>query len=126
MLRSLYEDDLDSKSTCSFSSQLGDSLRFDVDLEMDVHVEGEDEYPMMLPLSHPSSPKVELETNIANGLEGLRSRASVLPTPDDVSPSPSLILKSARFAKNINDLVLLPSSGCNLGVVGKGQARILK
>ena len=70
-LLSLYEDDKDSRSTCSFSSQLGDGLRFDVDLEMDVHVEGEAEYPMMLPLSLPSSPKVDLETNIANGLEGL-------------------------------------------------------
>ena len=104
MLRSLYEDDLDSKSTCSSSSQLGDSLRFDVDLEMDVHVEGEDEYPMMLPLSLPSSPKVDLETNIANGLEGLRSRASVLPTPDDVSPSPSLILKSEWSSSTIGSI----------------------
>ena len=51
MLRSLYEDDLDSKSTCSFSSQLGGSLRFDVDLEMDVYVEGEDKCLTMLPLA---------------------------------------------------------------------------
>ena len=32
---SLYEDDMDLRSACSFSSELGDSLQFDVDLEMD-------------------------------------------------------------------------------------------
>ena len=101
MLRSLYEDDLDSKSTCSSSSQLGGSLRFDVDFEMDVHVEGEAEYPMMLPLSLPSSPKVDLETEVANALEGLRLRALVLPTPDDVSPSPSPMLKSEWSSSTI-------------------------
>ena len=104
MLRSLYEDDLDWRSACSFSSELGDGLRFDVDLEMDVYVEGEAEYPMMLPLLFPSSPQVDLETNIANGLEGLRSRASVLPTPDDVSRSPSLILKSEWSSSAIGSI----------------------
>ena len=32
---SLYEDDMELRSACSFSSELGDSLQFDVDLEMD-------------------------------------------------------------------------------------------
>ena len=70
---------------------MGDSLRFDVDLEMDVRVGGEAEYPMMLLLWLPSRPKVDLETEVAYGLEDLRWRASVLPTSDDVSPSRSPI-----------------------------------
>jgi hypothetical protein len=61
-----------------------------------VHVEGEAEYPMMLSLSPPSSPKVDWETNIANGLEELRCRTSVLPTTSsyDVSCSSSPMPKS--------------------------------
>ena len=38
---------------------------------MDVHVEDEAEYPTMLPLSLPSSPNIDLETDIADGLEEL-------------------------------------------------------
>ena len=38
---------------------------------MDVWGDDDGEYPMMLPLSLPSSPKVDLETDIVNGLEGL-------------------------------------------------------
>ena len=91
---------------------------------MDVHVGGEAEYPMMLPLLLLSSPKVGLETDVANGHEELQSRASVLPTSNNVSPLPSLILKSVQFVRNMNGVVLLPSSGCTLGVVGKGRAVI--
>ena len=38
---------------------------------MDGRVEGEAEYPTMLPLSLPSSPNINLETDIADGLEEL-------------------------------------------------------
>ena len=53
-----------------------------------MHVEGEAEYPMMLPPSLPSSPDIDLETDIANGLEELRLRASMQPTsPDPQTPT---------------------------------------
>ena len=91
---SLYEDDLDLRSACSYSSE-SDDFRFDVDLEMDVGGDDDAEFPMMLPPSLPLSPKVDLETDIANCFEDLRPRASMQSTSsDDLSPSPSPMLKS--------------------------------
>ena len=58
----------------------------------------------MLPLSLPSSPKVGLETDVANGREELQSRASLLPTSGDVSPSPSPILESESSSSTIGSI----------------------
>ena len=98
---SLYEDDMDLRSACSYSSE-SDDFRFDVDL--DVHVEGgEPEYPMMLPPSLPSSPN---ETDLANCFE----RASMQPTTtssscyDDLSPSPTPLLKSKWSSSTIGSI----------------------
>ena len=102
----LYEDDLNLRSACSFSSE-SDDFRFDLDLEMDVHVEGEAEYPMMLPLSLPSSPNVQMETDITNGLEELRSRPSMQPTSSDVVlplPCPLPMLTSKRSSSIIGSI----------------------
>ena len=89
---------MDLRSACSYSSE-SDDFRFDVDL--DVHVEGgEAEYPMMLPPSLPSSPN---ETDLANCFE----RASEQPTftsYDDLSPSPTPMLKSKWSSSTIGSI----------------------
>ena len=90
---------MDLRSACSYSSE-SDDFRFDVDL--DVHVEGgEAEYPMMLPPSLPSSPN---ETDLANCFE----RASMQPTTttcyDDLSPSPTPMLKSKWSSSTIGSI----------------------
>ena len=94
---------MDLRSACSYSSE-SDDFRFDVDL--DVHVEGEPEYPMMLAPSLPSSPN---ETDIdANCFE----RASMQPTTtttssscyDDLSPSPTPMLKSKWSSSTIGSI----------------------
>ena len=99
-LLSLYKDDLGLRSACSFSSK-SDDFRFDMDLEMDVHVKGEADYPMMLPLLLPSSSNVNLETDVPNGLEEPRSRASMQPTSDNLWPSPSSMLRSKWSSSTI-------------------------
>ena len=96
---SVYEDDMDLKSACSYSSE-SDDFRFDVDL--DVHVDGEPKYPMMLPPSLPSSPN---ETDIANCFK----HASMQPTTttsayDDLSPSPTPMLKSKWSSSTIGSI----------------------
>jgi hypothetical protein len=58
------------RRTCSFLSE-SDDFWFNVDLEMDVGGDSDAEYLMMLPLSFPSRPNVNLETDIANSLEEL-------------------------------------------------------
>ena len=103
-LLSVYEDDLDLRIACSISSE-SDDLRFDVDLEMDVHVEGEADYPMILPsLSLPMSPNVDLETDVPNGVEEPRSRASMLPTSDELWPSQSPMLRSKWSSSTIGSI----------------------
>ena len=93
---------------------------------MDVHVEGVAEYPTMLPLSLPSSSNIDLETDIADGLEELRSRASVLPTSFDdftLSPSPSPLLKSKLTIGSIRKEHARrgPSAKLRLYFVGGGK-----
>ena len=80
---SLYEDDMDLRSACSYSSE-SDDLRFDVDL--DVHVAGEPEYLMRLPSSLPSN--ADLEADIATCFE----RASMQPTTTTTSSYDDLAL----------------------------------
>ena len=70
-------------------------------------MEAEAEYPMILSPSLPPSPNIDLGTDIADGLEELRSRASVLPTSSDAfSPSPSLspLLKSKWPSSTIGSI----------------------
>ena len=101
---SLYEDDLDLRSACSYSSE-SDDFRFDVDLEMDVGGDDDAEFPMMLPPSLPSSPNADLETDIANCFEEHQPRASMQPTSsDDFSPSPSPMLKSKWSSSTIGSI----------------------
>ena len=87
------------RSACSYSSE-SDDFRFDVDL--DVHVEGgEAEYPMMLPPSLPSSP------NEADIDATCFERASMQPTTtfyDDLSPSPTPMLKSKWSSSTIGSI----------------------
>ena len=85
----------------------------------------------MLLLSLPSSPKADLETDVANGLEGLRPRASMQPTFDNLSPSPSLMLKSKWSSSTIGsareeDERRSPSTKLRLAVVGSGGVRSLR
>ena len=69
---SLYENGLDLTSACPLSSQ-SDGFPFDVDLGNGHECGADDngEYPTMLSLLLPSNHKVDLETDIANGLEEL-------------------------------------------------------
>ncbi|EDQ99058.1 uncharacterized protein LACBIDRAFT_317699 [Laccaria bicolor S238N-H82] len=90
---SLYEDDIemdmDLRSACSFSSE-SDDFRFDV--EMDLHVEGEegaDEYPPSLP-SSPNSADLDIATSFEH-------------TPTS-SPSPSPMLKSKWSSSTIGSI----------------------
>ena len=87
---------MDLRSACSYSSE-SDDFRFDVDV--DVHVEGAAEYPMMLPPSLLSSPN---EMDMANCFE----RASMQPTTtyDDLSPSPTPMLKSKWSLSTIGSI----------------------
>ena len=78
-----------------------------MDLDLDVHLEEEAEYSMILPLWLSSSPNSDLETNIANEVEELRSCASMQPTSsDDVRPSasPSLLLNSKWSSSTIGSI----------------------
>lgn len=102
VLAPLYEDDLDLGSACSLSSE-SDDFRFNMDLDLDVHLEEEAEYSMILS----SSPNSDLETDIANEVEELRSCASMQPTSsDDVRPSasPSLLLNSKWSSSTIGSI----------------------
>ncbi|KAJ2913810.1 hypothetical protein MD484_g6614, partial [Candolleomyces efflorescens] len=72
-----------------------DEVEFDLDME----------YPMMLPLSIPGTP-VDLESDIASGLEELRSIRSPLACP---SPLPSVPEESQETASCISDFSFSPS-----------------